>query len=187
MEWRRCQKLRPYFGDAVQLVRQSKQGNGPSYPQDPDKMEFVYFRIIDQNIAPDNDVYILLTQLYARIKKVSFFDLCWLPLIDSHALVAPLSFPLNLLHYRRVRFYTCTVGAVMVGPALWLLVSWPCARGSRLSRHWTVRRCTTMCGWRSLSIRARWTLHRGRRSANRSSAWSIDGAKSTAPAAWRRI
>jgi alanine transaminase len=41
-------------------------------------MEFVYFRIIDQNIAPDNDVYLLLIQLYARVQKGEVLYIhCW--------------------------------------------------------------------------------------------------------------
>lgn len=80
MEWKRCQKLRPYFGDAVAIVRQSKQlpDRRQHLPQDADTMQFVYFPIIDQNVAPDADVMLLLEDLYARIQKGEVLYVhCW--------------------------------------------------------------------------------------------------------------
>jgi protein-tyrosine phosphatase len=79
MEWKQCQKLRPYFGDAVAIVRQSKQAPpAQQLSQDADSMQFVYFPIIDQNVAPDTDVMLLLEDLNARMNKGEVLYVhCW--------------------------------------------------------------------------------------------------------------
>ena len=57
--------------DATAIVRHSKHGPASScLRQNPDEMQFVYFPIIDQNVAPDADMMLLLDYLFARVLKV---------------------------------------------------------------------------------------------------------------------
>lgn len=79
-EWRRCQKLRPYFQDAIDIIRSSKQSRSRAnmFKQNPEDLQFVYFPIIDQDVAPDKDFIMLIHDLLARLDRGEKFYLhCW--------------------------------------------------------------------------------------------------------------